>query len=144
VGQEVTNALLADLRSDEGFKPHVYKDHLGFWTLGYGFMVDERKGGRIPKPVAEFWLQYEVNDREGQLKARWPAYERQPDDVKRALLNMSYQLGVDGLLGFTNTLKALERGDRIEAAAHARDSKWHRSDTPARAERTCKLIEGRP
>lgn len=135
--------IMSDLRSDEGWRESVYQDHLGFWTLGYGFMVDERKGGRIPRPVAEFWLRYEVNDREEQFRSRWPAYERQHDDVRRALINMSFQMGVDGVLEFKNMLGALERDDRIEAAGHARDSKWHRSDTPERAERVCRLIEGR-
>lgn len=140
----MTDALLADLRRDEGFVPHAYKDHLGFWTLGFGFLIDKDKGGRIPRPVAEFWLQYEVNDREAQIKKRWPAYERQPDDVKRAILNMAFNLGVDGVLGFKRMLRALEDGNRHGAAIHARDSKWWREDVPERAERVCKLIEGKP
>jgi len=138
----LTDELLDDLRRDEGWSPFAYKDHLGYWTLGYGFMVDERKGGRIPRPVAEFWLQYEVNDREAQIKKRWPPYERQPDDVKRGLLNMAFNLGVDGLLGFKKMLRALEDGNRRGAGIHARDSKWRREDVPERAERVCKLIEG--
>ena len=135
--------LMADLRRDEGFLPHAYQDHLGYWTLGYGFLIDQRKGGRIPKSVAEFWLRYEINDREAQLQSRWPAYDDQPEDVRRALLNMTFQMGVDGVLGFKNMLKALERGDRIEAADHARDSKWRQQDTPERAERVCRLLEGK-
>ena len=137
----MTDALLADLRDDEGFKPHVYQDHLGFWTLGYGFMVDERKGGRIPKPVAEFWLQYEVNERRDALIKRWPPYADQPEPVQRALLNMAYQLGVAGVLKFTNMLNALERGERAEAAMHALDSTWA-DQTTMRAKKVSALIRG--
>lgn len=138
----MTDELLADLRRDEGFVPHVYDDHLGYETIGFGFLVDERKGGRIPRPVAEFWLRYEVNEREAQIKARWPAYERQPDDVKRGLLNMAFNLGVDGVLSFKRMLRSLEDGNRHGAGIHARDSKWWREDVPERAERVCRLIEG--
>lgn len=134
--------LLADLRRDEGWSPTLYKCTADAWTLGYGFNVDPDKGGRIPKAVAEFWLRYEINDRESQLQSRWPAYENQHPDVKRALLNMTFQMGVDGVLGFKNMLKALERGDRLEAAGHARDSDWWRIQTRERAERVCRLIEG--
>ena len=137
----MTDALLADLRDDEGFKPHVYQDHLGFWTLGYGFMVDERKSGRIPKPVAEFWLQYEVNERRDALIKRWPPYADQPEPVQRALLNMAYQLGVAGVLKFTNMLNALERGERAEAAMHALDSTWA-DQTTMRAKKVSALIRG--
>jgi lysozyme len=137
-----TDALLADLRSDEGWSPTLYKCTAGAWSLGFGFNVDPDHGGNIPKPVAEFWLLYEKNAREAALTKRWPPYATQPEPVQRALLNMAFQLGVNGVMGFPNMLRSLERGDRLEAAAHARDSEWRRVQTPARAERVCRLIEG--
>ncbi len=38
------NELTADLKNDEGWRPFAYQDHLGFWTLGYGFLIDQRRG----------------------------------------------------------------------------------------------------
>lgn len=135
------DGILADLRNDEGWRPFAYQDHLGFWTIGYGFLVDERKGVGLPKPVAEFWLQYAVNERLAELRRRWPAFDAQHKDVQRALGNLVYQLGVNGVLGFRKMLAALEAGDRTAAAEAALDSKWHQQ-TPARAKRVAALIRG--
>lgn len=139
----MTDELLADLRSDEGWDPFPYEDSLKFTTIGYGFLIDARKGVGLPKPVAEFWLRYAVNERLAELQRRWPAYEKQPPDVQRALGNMAYQLGVSGVLNFRKMIAALERGDRATAAVEALDSTWA-TQTPARARRVATLIRGLP
>ena len=33
------------LRRNEGEVLHAYQDHLGFWTIGVGRLIDKRKGG---------------------------------------------------------------------------------------------------
>jgi lysozyme len=139
----MTDQLLADLRADEGWNPYAYQDHLGYWTLGYGFLVDAGKGVGLPKAVAEFWLRYAINERLEQLQRLWPPYETQHEDVRRALGNMAYQLGPAGVLKFRNMLAALELGDRASAAKHALDSTWAKQ-TPARARRVAELIRGAP
>lgn len=133
--------LVEDLKRDEGFVPHVYNDHLGYATLGFGFLVDERRGGGIPMPIAQEWLKYEIRHRRQQLTLRWPDFLSQPSDVQRGLLNMAYQLGIDGLLAFRKMLEALEQGDRNRAADEALRSRWA-SQTPERAERVSALIRG--
>jgi len=67
----------------------------------------------------------------------------QPPDVRRALLNMAYQLGVSGLLNFSKMLTALQAGDREEAAREALDSLWAKQ-TPNRARRVALLLRGKP
>jgi lysozyme len=47
---------------------------------------------------------------------------------------MSFQLGVDGLLGFKNTLKLVEQGNYESAAENMLKSLWAKQ-TPARAKR---------
>ena len=39
--------LPAKLRREEGSRPHAYQDHLGFWTIGVGRLIDVRKGGGL-------------------------------------------------------------------------------------------------
>ena len=136
-------ALIEDLRLDEGWRASAYHDHLGFVTIGYGFLVDERRGGELPKPIAEQWLQYAVAERWRQLINLVPWIEDQPADVQRALGNMAYQLGVGGVIGFRRMLAALRRGDRALAAREALDSRWA-SQTPARTQRVADLIRGEP
>lgn len=133
--------ILDDLKRDEGWRPHVYLDHLGYQTIGYGFLVDTRRGGGLPQPVAEHWLAYMVDRVEESLDARIPWWRSQPDDVQRALVNMAYQMGVNGLLNFRRMLAALQAGDRAGAAREALDSTWSRQ-TPERARRVTALIRG--
>ena len=47
---------------------------------------------------------------------------------------MAYQMGVKGLLSFTNTLKYIENEHYIEAASNMLKSKWA-TQTPNRARR---------
>jgi len=137
------SSIVDDLKRDEGWNQHVYLDHLGFQTIGIGFLVDARRGGGLPWPVAEHWLAYLLDKIEADLDSRLPWWKAQPEDVKRALLNMAYQLGVNGLLKFKRTLAMLQVGDRAGAAREALDSTWAKQ-TPARAARVAGLIRGTP
>ena len=129
------------IRDEEGWRPHVYSDSLGFATIGYGFLIDSRRGEGLPKEVADFWLASEIAKTERSLTDWWMPFLSQPPDVRDALTEMAFQLGVDGVLGFHTMLAALERGDRASAATAALDSKWH-NQTPARAERVTSLLRG--
>lgn len=133
-------ALFKELEEDEGRVPYAYQDHKGYWTAGVGFLIDKEKGGRIPEPVIDFWLQYLVEEREKQLDQYIPWWRKLSDARQRALIQMSYQLGVSGLLGFPRMLKALQEGNWGEAYRQALDSKWAKTDTPKRAQRVAALF----
>lgn len=133
--------LVADLKSDEGWNAHPYRDSLGFLTIGYGFLIDPLKDVSLPRDVGEFWLRHAAEERWYALTARLPWLQLQPDEIQRALGNMAYQLGVDGVLGFKLMLAALLRGDRETAADNVIDSTYHHQ-TPARAERVAAKIRG--
>lgn len=132
--------LTAEIQREEGFRRHVYQDHLGYWTIGWGFLVDERKPGGLPEDVAWVWLQSVLDERIETLQAIWDWFDDQPDPVQRALVNMSFQLGVSGLLGFRKTIDLIRQGRYYEAADEALDSKWAKEDTPNRARRVADLI----
>jgi hypothetical protein len=146
----VFDQILALLKSDEGWSPFGYDDKTGkpvscegSLTIGHGFVIDARRGVGLPRPVAEFWLRYALNERLDAFKKLWPAYDDQPGDVQLALGCMAYQLGPEGVMHFPRMLRALVERKRSEASMHALDSEWAREQTPARARRIAKLIEGR-
>lgn len=127
--------LTRQLRADEGVKAQAYQDHLGFWTIGVGRLVDSRKPGSGLRPSEmDFMLQNDIDDRIEALTRRLPWFQNLDDARKGVLLNMSFQLGVDGLMGFKNTLAMIESGDYMGAARNMLQSKWA-SQTPKRAER---------
>lgn len=133
-------ALQKELEDDEGRAPYVYKDHLGYDTCGVGFLVDKAKGGRIPDAVIDFWLNYLIDEREKQLDQYLPWWRTLSDIRQRALLNMAWQLGVSGLLGFPKMLGALQAGNWREAYRQALDSKWAKVDTPERAQKVASMF----
>lgn len=127
--------LTRQLKGDEGVKAQAYQDHLGFWTIGVGRLIDARKAGSGLRPSEiDMLLQNDIDDRIEALTRRLPWFQNLDDARKGVLLNMSFQLGVDGLLGFKNTLKMIETGDYMGAARNMLLSKWA-EQTPQRANR---------
>jgi len=132
--------VTTDLKKDEGIVLHEYKDHLGYSTIGIGRLIDRRRGGGITMEEAEYLLNNDIVTRVDLLRKHLPWFDNKPVDVRRALLNMSFQMGIEGLLGFKNTLKMIEKGQYVKAADNALKSKWARKDTPNRAARVTDWI----
>lgn len=134
------NKIEEQLFRDEGEKLHAYQDHLGYWTIGVGHLIDKRKGGGISQKVSRLLLKEDIAVKIEELYARLPWIVSLDTARFGALVNMAFQLGVGGLVGFPNMLAALKARNYKAAAAHALDSKWAREDTPARAQRIAKQI----
>ncbi len=129
------NNIVRQLNGDEGRKACAYQDHLGYWTIGVGRLVDSRKPGAGLRPKEmDYLLANDIEDRVQQLTQRLPWFVNLDEARQGVLLNMSFQLGVDGLLGFKNTLELVRTGKYTEAAAAMLQSKWA-SQTPERAKR---------
>lgn len=127
--------LTRQLRGDEGVKAQAYQDHLGFWTIGVGRLIDARKAGSGLRPEEiTFLLNNDIDDRIRELGRRLPFFLDLDPARQGVLLNMSFQMGVEGLLGFKNTLKLVEQGRYDDAADGMLLSKWA-SQTPERAHR---------
>jgi len=138
--EEVTNVLIPHLKKEEGWREHAYQDSLGFWTIGHGRLIDERKGGRITRDEGELLLTNDILERETALY-RDISWIKGQNPVRQAiLLSMAYQMGIDGLYSFKNMLKHVQRGEYAAAATHMRASKWARQ-TPERAFRMSQAME---
>lgn len=124
--------IIEDLRGHEGKVLHAYEDHLGYWTIGYGRMIDKRKGGGISEAEAEHLLANDLDRIAARLQYE-RGFRNAPFTVKRALINMAYQLGVAGLLSFKRMWRALEQQEYQRAADEALNSKWA-EQTPNRAQ----------
>lgn len=130
--------LLSDLKDDEGFIPYAYQDSLGYWTIGYGTLIDKRGGG-IPEDVCSILLERHVDSAITQLNKSLPWLKDHSENVQLALGNMAYQLGVSGLLKFKTTLDLIRKKRYNEAADNALKSLWARQ-TPNRAKRVTDLL----
>ena len=125
---------------EEGFSSSAYQDHLGFWTIGYGKLIDGRKGGGITEKQALALLRDEIAEKRQELTDRMGWWLKLDEVRQTVLLAMAFQMGVSGVMGFKNTLAALKAGDFVKAAKGIRGSKWAQQ-TPGRAERMARGIE---
>jgi lysozyme len=126
--------LIKQLRRDEGEVLTGYQDHLGFLTIGVGRLIDKRKGGGITPEESAYLLDNDIDKREADLLRRAP-WMALLDPVRfGVMMNMAFQMGVDGLLGFKNTLAMVRDGDYATAAEGMLQSLWA-EQTPERAKR---------
>lgn len=131
--------LIEQLKRHEGLVLNAYTDHLGFWTIGYGRLIDKRRGGGISEEEAEMLLRNDVARVTKEVERRLPWVRGLSDTRYQALCNMAFQMGVSGLLGFRNMLAAMEQGQFDRAAQEALDSRWAKQ-TPTRAAEVAKMI----
>lgn len=135
----ITN-IAQQLDRDEGRKSAAYQDHLGYWTIGVGRLIDARKGGGLRPDEIEYLLNNDIADRVRALSEALPWFKDLDDARQGVLINMAFQLGTAGLLTFKNTLRLVGQGDYAEAALQMAQSKWA-SQTPERASRLAKQIK---
>ena len=128
--------LEREVASDEGFMPIPYRCTSGKLSIGYGTNIQDG----ITREEALLLMRHRLGKVVAALESRLPFWLKLTDDRRRVLANMGYQLGVGGLMGFKRMLAALERGDYESAAREMLDSKWARSDSPARAQRLRKMM----
>jgi len=124
----------AQLYRDEGFRQSAYLDSEGYWTIGIGRMIDTRKGGGITEAEARILLENDIAECERLLQSLLPWAEKMDYRRYAVLINMCFNLGINGLLTFSKMLTALENEDWQQAAHELLDSKYH-SQVGKRAER---------
>lgn len=109
---------------------HVYKDHLGNPTIGYGHLV--LPGESFPCGLTE--------EEADKLLAKDIAIAQKgvkslkidlPDDWNEFLIIMVFQLGLAGVKKFKNMLQALKDKNYPVAVAECKNSLWYRQ-TPNR------------
>jgi len=132
--------LAKSLKQDEGFKPSAYKDSLGYLTIGYGRMIDERLGGYLSEEEAGFLLENDIIRVENDLDKNLPWWRSMPENAQQALANMCFQLGIKKLKQFKTTLGFLKQKEYNKAADSALDSLWAKQ-TPNRAKRVTDLMK---
>lgn len=127
------------IRAEEGFVEHAYQDHLGFWTIGYGRMIDQRRGGRITPIEAEYLLKNDIARISGDLRLNFKWFDMLNEVRKAVLVSMVYQLGPRGFANFKKTIQYLSEGRFAEAADEMLNSQWARQ-TPKRAQRASQMM----
>jgi len=127
--------LKARIKEHEGFRDQVYKDSLGFATIGYGHLV-------LPNDPYEEGVTYSKEDLEKVFDGDFDIATNNASKLigdlslnhqaKCVIIEMVFQLGIGGVSKFKNMWKALGEGDYQTASEEMLDSRWAKQ-TPKRA-----------
>jgi lysozyme len=110
------------LKLDEGLKLKPYRDSMGFMTIGYGRCLDTTG---ISKQEACVLLSNDIARTEKALDANIPWWTTLSDNRQLVLMDMAYNLGIEGLLEFKRMLADLQSGDFVSAANEMQTSRWY-------------------
>ncbi|WP_288413475.1 glycoside hydrolase family protein [uncultured Sphingomonas sp.] len=153
--------LVAELTRDEGLRLTTYRCTAAKLTIGIGRNLDDVgisgsearlfgcdtpaqalahvKRHGVTKRQAESLFANDIVGCERDLDRRLPWWRSLDDVRERVLLNMCFNLGINGLVGFRNTLRMVERREYEDAAANMLKSLWARQ-VGARAQRLSAMM----
>lgn len=138
--------LKQELERDEGRRKKIYKDSLGFKTIGVGHRLFD------DPPMTLVWTDLQVDNALSddiamamrRLDTNIPWWRDLSDTRQRVLINMCFNMGwgdgQHGLSSFVNTLRQIKNGEYALAAKNMLKSKWAKQ-VGARAVRLSKMME---
>lgn len=133
--------LLNLIRKHEGFRASAYRDTRGYLTIGYGRLIDARRGGGITRQEAEFLLAGDTKRAEATVRALYHGADGFTAARYNALVSMAFNLGRGGMRRFTNMSAAIACNDWELAADEALNSVWA-GQVPARAHEIARALRG--
>lgn len=114
--------LIATLKVDEGVRLKPYKCTAGKLTIGIGRNLDDVG---ITPAEAEMMLENDIDKIIAQCERQpwWPAVK---DNEARAhvMVNMAFNLGINGVNQFKKTIAAIMRRDWETASSMMLESAW--------------------
>ena len=116
--------LINQLKRHEGLSLSMYKCTSDRWSIGYGLNLE----AGITEKEADMLLTMRVDKVSFELLRKLPTSINSNINEARenVLINMAFNLGVNGLFKFKKMISALEVGDYNEASLQMMDSKWAR------------------
>jgi lysozyme len=106
-----------EIKEEEGYRDIMYKDHLGFATIGYGHLV-------LPTDKFKEGVRYDLCKDLDIV-----------DEAKEIIIHMCFQLGKPKTAKFKKMFEALRNKEYTTAGFEMEDSLWAKQHTPARAHR---------
>jgi len=108
------------IKRDEGYDNKPYIDTVGKLTIGYGRNIQDNG---ISHDEAELMFENDmIRTEKDLLGCIW--YVNAPQNIKDALFNMCFNIGLNSLLEFDEMIEAIISKDYTKAAIEALDSKW--------------------
>jgi lysozyme len=117
----MTERLKQTLIRHEGIRLKPYRCTAGKLTIGVGRNLDDVG---ISNDEALFLLDRDIEKCGVQLSTNLPWFKSLDEVRQDVLINMCFNIGIKGLLGFARTLNAIKDGRYGDAAKFMLESKW--------------------
>lgn len=130
------DAMVRQLRLHEGERLKPYRCTAGELTIGVGRNLEDRG---ITAQESAMLLANDIAAEERELLRALPWVATLDEVRQRVLLDMAFNMGIAGLLGFKNTLATIQAGDYKRAATMMLDSRWAKQ-VGQRAERLARMM----
>ena len=131
--------LIDQLKRHEGIRLKPYKCTEGKLTIGYGRNLEDVG---ISQAEADQMLMNDILKIEEQIIRKIPVFHELSLNRQNVLINMGFNLGVNGLLRFKKMIAALEDGNFVIAADEMDDSRWSRQVSSRADELSSQMIDG--
>ncbi|MEM6161036.1 glycoside hydrolase family protein [Erwinia sp. P6884] len=140
--------IIQILAYEEGYKDKPYIDTEGYPTVACGIVIGPKNASlnnyqfTVPRSVGDIWMQKILDEkiREMIMRPMLVAALRQCNPARADVLySMAYQMGIEGLSAFKNTLVLISNGNFDGAAEGMMASRWAKQ-TPARAKRHAEMM----
>jgi lysozyme len=123
--------FLEQIKRHEGLALRSYMCPAGKLSIGYGHNLTDdpvwglQRGDKISLRQAEELLQRDVRKAARELDTKIPWWRSLCEPRQAVILNMAFNMGVGGVLGFSRMLAALCHEDYTAASYEMIDSDWH-------------------
>ena len=124
------------LIKNEGLVLQVYKDSLGYDTIGVGRCLS--KNG-ISEDEAMYLLENDINRVVANLDKVWEVWRSFPVPAQEVCVDCTFQMGITGFMNFRRTRALMEMGAWLEASEEILRSKYA-VQTPNRAARNSRKL----
>lgn len=124
----------AEIKRHEGEVLEIYKDSLGYKTLGIGHLCqpndpeyDWEVGTKVSQEVVDMYYEDDFNKHLAEaihVFGTEEAFYNLPQDIQHVLVNMCFNLGGTRLSKFKNMLKACREHDWKQMSIEMEDSRW--------------------
>lgn len=113
--------LKTELTNDEGCKNKPYTDTVGKLTIGVGRNLTDNG---LSNDEIDVLLTNDINQVVAQLNKSLPWWSDMTDNRQRVLANMVFNMGINAVLQFKNTLTFMRTGQYDKAADGMLQSLW--------------------
>ena len=128
------------IKKNEGYSNKPYKDQLGYFTIGYGHLIKENedKYYYMKFKKKHFESLFEIDFNKCLINYKKYFYnESHNQKEKELLVEMLFQLGTKGVLGFKKMTYYINKKEKYMTCLEMMNSLWYKQ-TPQRVKNLIK------